>query len=208
MNFLPQLAAIAGVMLLACASPGPDMLAVTSHAFARRRAGLFAAAGIATSHVLWATLAVFGLGLILAQLAWLYEGIRIAGAIYLVYLGAKTLMSLRQSSGAAAAPAAAAKTASSAHSYRRGLLVGLTNPKAAAFFGSLFVTLLPAHAPMWVHGATVATVGAVSITWFTAMALLFSTGSVQRGYQKLRRPVDAVMGSVLVALGARLALDH
>ena len=208
MNFLPQLAAIAGVMLLACASPGPDMLAVTSHAFGRRRAGLFAAAGIATSHVLWATLAVFGLGLILAQLAWLYEGIRIAGAIYLVYLGAKTLMSLRQSSGAAAAPAAAAKTASSAHSYGRGLLVGLTNPKAAAFFGSLFVTLLPAHAPMWVHGATVATVGAVSITWFTAMALLFSTGSVQRGYQKLRRPVDAVMGSVLVALGARLALDH
>ncbi|WP_322011286.1 LysE family translocator [Paraburkholderia sp. J12] len=208
MNFLPQLAAIAGVMLLACASPGPDMLAVTSHAFARRRAGLFAAAGIATSHALWATLAVFGLGLILAQLAWLYEGIRIAGAVYLVYLGAKTLMSLRQSSGAAAAPAAAAKTASSAHSYRRGLLVGLTNPKAAAFFGSLFVTLLPAHAPMWVHGATVATVAAVSITWFTAMALLFSTGSVQRGYQKLRRPVDAVMGGVLVALGARLALDH
>jgi threonine efflux protein len=209
MSYLPQLAAIAGVMLLACASPGPDMLAVTSHAFARRRSGLFAAAGIATSHALWATLAVFGLGLILAKLAWLYEGIRIAGAIYLVYLGGKTLMSLRQSSaGANIAPAAAAKAASDAYSYRRGLLVGLTNPKAAAFFGSLFVTLLPGHAPTWVHGATVATVGSVSIVWFSAMALLFSTGSVQRGYQKLRRPVDAVMGGVLVALGARLALDH
>ncbi|RQH01134.1 LysE family transporter [Paraburkholderia dinghuensis] len=207
MSFLPQLAAIAGVMLLACASPGPDMLAVTSHAFAKRRAGLAAAAGIATSHALWAMLAVFGLGLILAQLAWLYEGIRIAGAVYLVYLGTKTLMSLRQSSGAVAAPNAA-KSTGSAHSYRRGLLVGLTNPKAAAFFGSLFVTLLPAHAPMWVHGATVVTVASVSICWFSAMALLFSTQSVQRGYQKLRRPVDAVMGSVLVALGARLALDH
>ncbi|WP_296650714.1 LysE family transporter [Paraburkholderia sp.] len=207
MNFLPQLAAIAGVMLLACASPGPDMLAVTSHAFARRRAGLFAAAGIATSHALWATLAVFGLGLILTQLAWLYEGIRIAGAVYLLYLGAKTLMSLRKSSGAVATPDAA-KSTGSAHSYRRGLLVGLTNPKAAAFFGSLFVTLLPAHAPAWVHGATIATVASVSICWFTAMALLFSTRSVQRGYQKLRRPVDAVMGSVLISLGARLALDH
>jgi threonine efflux protein len=207
MSFLPQLAAIAGVMLLACASPGPDMLAVTSHAFARRRAGLAAAAGIASSHALWATLAVFGLGLILAQLAWLYEGIRIAGAIYLLYLGAKTLMSLRQTSGTVAAPAAA-KSTGSAHSYRRGLLVGLTNPKAAAFFGSLFVTLLPAHAPMWVHGATIVTVASVSICWFSAMALLFSTPRVQRGYQKLRRPIDAVMGSVLVALGARLALDH
>lgn len=213
MNYAAQLAAIAGVMLLACVSPGPDMLAVTSHAFARRRAGVFAAAGIATSHALWATLAVFGLGLILARLAWLYEGIRIAGGLYLLYLGAKTLMGLREPAGApqaqaAAAPAAAAKSLRGAHAYRRGLLVGLTNPKAAAFFGSLFVTLLPAHAPLWVHGATVATVAAVSIGWFTSIALLFSTGSVQRGYAKLRRPIDALMGSVLVALGARLALDR
>lgn len=207
MSYLPQLAAIAGVMLLACASPGPDMLAVTSHAFARRRAGLFAAAGVSTSHALWATLAVFGLGLILTQLAWLYQGIRIAGAVYLLYLGVKTMMSLRESAGPAAAPDAA-KTTGAAQSYRRGLLVGLTNPKGAAFFGSLFITLLPAHAPMWVHGATIVTVASVSICWFSAMALLFSTRSVQRGYQKLRRPVDAVMGTVLIALGARLALDR
>jgi len=103
---------------------------------------------------------------------------------------------------------AAAKVASGAHAYRRGLLVGLTNPKAAAFFGSLFVTLLPAHAPLWVHGATVLTVATVSIGWFTSIALLLSTGSVQRRYAKLRRPVDALMGTVLVALGARLALDR
>ncbi|QGZ64060.1 LysE family translocator [Paraburkholderia acidisoli] len=207
MNFLPQLAAIAGVMLLACASPGPDMLAVTSHAFARRRSGLFAAAGIATSHGLWATLAVFGLGIVLTQLAWLYEGIRIAGAVYLLYLGVRILMSLRQEAGAAE-PAAAAQQTGAAYSYRRGLLVGLTNPKAAAFFGSLFVTLLPAHAPLWAHAATVATVAGVSICWFTAMALLFSTARVQRGYRKLRRPIDAAMGVVLVGIGARLALDH
>ncbi|SDE05290.1 LysE family transporter [Paraburkholderia lycopersici] len=207
MNFLPQLAAIAGVMLLACASPGPDMLAVTSHAFARRRAGLFAAAGIATSHALWATLAVFGLGLILAQLAWLYEGIRMAGAAYLLYLGARILLSLRQGAKAAG-PAVAAKQTGAAHAYRRGLLVGLTNPKAAAFFGSLFVTLLPAHAPMWAHGAMIATVAGVSVCWFSAMALLFSTDRVQRGYRKLRRPIDAVMGAVLVGIGARLALKR
>ena len=212
MNYAAQLAAIAGVMLLACISPGPDMLAVTSHAFARRRAGVCAAAGIATSHALWATLAVFGLGLILARLAWLYEGIRIAGGVYLLYLGARTLMGLRRPAGppqAAAAPAAAKSPSQSGmHAYRRGLLVGLTNPKAAAFFGSLFVTLLPAHAPLWVHGATIVTVAAVSVGWFTSIALLFSTGSVQRGYARLRRPVDALMGSVLVALGARLALDR
>lgn len=96
MSYLPQLAAVAGVMLLGCVSPGPDLIAVSSHALTKRRSGLFAAFGIATSHALWALLAVFGLGLILAQVAWFYGAIRIAGAVYLIYLGAKTLLSLRK----------------------------------------------------------------------------------------------------------------
>jgi threonine efflux protein len=204
MSYVPQLAAVAGVMLLACASPGPDMIAVTSHALAGRRPGLHAACGIATSHALWATLAVFGLGLILTELAWLYGAIRIAGAVYLVYLGVKTLMGLRKPS--TQLDTGAAPVRDGLHAYRRGVLVGLTNPKAVAFFGSLFVTLLPAHAPGWVHGATVVLVATVSVSWFTAMAVIFSTARVQRGYARLRKPIDAVMGTLLIGLGARLAM--
>jgi threonine efflux protein len=163
-----------------------------------------AALGIATSHALWATLAVFGLGLILTELAWLYGAIRIAGAAYLVYLGVKTLMGLRKPS--ARLDTGAPTVRGGSHAYRRGVLVGLTNPKAVAFFGSLFVTLLPAHAPGWVHGATVALVATVSVSWFSAMAVIFSTARVQRGYARLRKPIDAVMGALLIALGARLAM--
>jgi threonine efflux protein len=205
MSYLPQLATVGGVMLLACISPGPDLIAVTSHALAKRKTGLYAAAGISTSHAIWAALAIFGLGLIVAKLAWLYAAIRIAGAAYLIYLGGKTLLELRS----AASPAAtAAAPVTSAHAYRRGLVVGLTNPKAAAFFGSLFVTILPAHAPLGVHVATLAIVCAVSIAWFSAMAILFSTARVQTGYTRLRKPIDAVMGTVLLGLGAKLALER
>lgn len=206
MGYLPQLAAVAGVMLLGCISPGPDLIAVTSHALAKRRPGLFAAFGIATSHALWATLAVFGLGLILAQVAWLYGAIRIAGAVYLVYLGVKTLIGLRQP--ASPMDATATTVRSGTQAYRRGLMVGLTNPKASAFFGSLFVTVLPAHAPLWVHAATIGIVASISLGWFSAMALLFSTRRVQHGYTRLRKPIDAVMGTLLVGLGAKLAMDR
>ncbi|MBN3786195.1 LysE family transporter [Burkholderia sp. Ac-20353] len=206
MSYVPQLAAVGGVMLLACVSPGPDLIAVTSHALGNRRAGLFAAMGIATSHAVWAAMAIFGLGLIVAKLAWLYEAIRIAGAAYLIYLGVKTLWSLRKS--AQQPDPAVAPARSGAQAYRKGLLVGMTNPKAAAFFGSLFVTLLPAHAPSWMHGATLAIVVAVSLTWFCTMAVLFSTSRVQTGYAKLRKPIDAVMGTVLLGLGTKLALDR
>jgi threonine efflux protein len=206
MSYLPQLALVAGVMLLACASPGPDLMAVTSQALERRRAGLFAACGIATSHALWATLAIFGLGLILAQLAWLYGAIRVAGALYLIYLGIRMLAGLRQPAGKLEASAAAASSVFGA--YRRGLLVGLTNPKGAAFFGGLFVTVLPAHAPLWVHAATVAVVTIVSLGWFNAMAVVFSMQRVQNGYGRIRKIVDGTMGTILIALGAKLAFDR
>jgi len=207
MSYLPQLAVIAGVMLLGCISPGPDLLAVTSHALAKRRAGLLVAAGVASAHVVWAALAVFGLGLMLVQMAWLYELIRMAGAAYLVYLGAKMLLGLRQSARPLG-EANAVTTPGGVQAYRRGLLVGLTNPKSAAFFGSLFVTVLPAHAPWSIHAATIAIVGSISLAWFCTMAIVFSTPRVQHGYQRLRKPVDAVMGTILIGLGARLAISR
>jgi threonine/homoserine/homoserine lactone efflux protein len=206
MSYIPQLAAVAGVMLLGCISPGPDLIAVTSHALAKRRVGLFAALGIATSHALWAALAVFGLGLVLTQVAWLYGAIRIAGAVYLVYLGAKTLLGLRQS--ASQMEVAAMPVRSGLQAYQSGLVVGLTNPKAAAFFGSLFVTVLPAHAPLWVHVTTIGIVAGISLGWFGTMAVLFSTQRVQHNYNRFRKPIDAIMGTILIALGAKLAIDR
>lgn len=206
MTYLAELATVAGVMLLGCVSPGPDLMAVTSHALIRRSTGVFAALGIGTAHILLATLAIFGLGLILARLAWLYTAIRILGAAYLVYLGVKLLIGLRQPVRELDASNLAASSASLA--YRRGLTVGLTNPKGAAFFGSLFVTILPAQAPLWVHAATLGVVAAVSLSWFCTIAILFSTERVQRGYSRLRKPIDAAMGTILIGLGAKLAIDR
>jgi threonine/homoserine/homoserine lactone efflux protein len=67
-------------------------------------------------------------------------------------------------------------------------MVGLTNPKAAAFFGSLFVTVLPAHAPLWVQVATIGIVVSISLCWFSAMAMLFSPPRVQHGYTAYANP--------------------
>ncbi len=90
-------------------------------------------------------------------------------------------------------------------SLRKGLVVGLTNPKCAAFYGSLFGTFLPAQAPVWVHGATLGIVTMVVGAWFLTVALLFSSFKVQRNYRRLQRPIDAVMGTLLVILSVILS---
>jgi len=71
------------------------------------------------------------------------------------------------------------------------------------------VTILPAHAPLWVHGTTVRIVASVSCSWFVAVALLLlPTARMRAAYARVRRPIGALMGTILLGLGLRLALDR
>ena len=205
MEFLPQLSALAGVVVLACMSPGPDFVAVTSSALTSRKAGLGVAFGITVAVAVWATLAIAGLGLLLTQVAWLYEIIRLIGAVFLVYLGGRMLFSAWRHKGSEMriAPRTAGRS-----TVLTGFLVGMTNPKTAVFFGSLFVMLLPAQAPTWLYILTVALVAAITISWLGFLAFSFSMPRVRSTYVRIRRPVDALMGAALMALGARLVASR
>nr|WP_240164555.1 LysE family translocator [Pantoea sp. Ap-967] len=189
-------------MLLGCVSPGPDFIAVTSNALVSRKRGLGVALGTSVGIAIWAILAVIGLGVVLATVAWLYDAIRVVGAAYLLYLGGKMLLSARRPYQAMEVRTAK-RTDTPAP--RVGLLVSATNPKAAAFFGSFFITVLPVDAPSWVLVAAVVVVTVVSFVWFSTLALMFSTAGVRACYAKVRRPIDAIMGAILVGLGLRLA---
>lgn len=206
-DHLPQLLALSGIILLACASPGPDFVAVTSHALSERRCGMLVGLGITCAVAIWASLAVFGFGLLIQQFFWLYEGIRLAGAAYLIYLGARMLMgALRAPAGTQAI--AQAPRLGAGQAWRRGFLVGITNPKTATFFATLFVTLLPVGAPLWVYAAVVGVVVCITGTWMCLLASFFSVGIVRSAYARIRQPVDALMGAALVGLGVRMAASR
>ncbi|ESX61604.1 LysE family transporter [Mesorhizobium sp. M1060] len=203
MSYLPQFLTLASVFLLGAMSPGPDFVAVTSHALISRRAGFHVALGIAAAIMVWAALAMFGLGLVLTQIAWAHLAVRIAGAVYLGYLGSKILLSAWQ-----AQPPLAVSGAETTAPWRSGFVVGITNPKTAAFFASLFISVLPMQAPIWVQAVSLAIIGLVAMAWFGLVALMFSTRRVRSVYGSVRRPIDALLGVALIALSARIAVTH
>lgn len=204
MDYLPQLFTLSGIVLLACASPGPDFVAVTSNALNDRRSGMLVGLGIACAVVVWATLAILGFGLLIKELFWLYEAIRLAGAAYLIYLGARMLMAaFKAKNGESSIQGVACVGALQA--WRQGFMVGITNPKTATFFATLFVTVLPVGAPTWVYVSVVALVGLITAAWLGALAAFFSVGRVRSVYARVSRAVDALMGVALVGLGIRLA---
>jgi len=92
-----QLLIVAGVILLGVISPGPNFAVFTTMSMRiSRRAGLVGGIGLAAASGTWALLVVAGVGIIATRFPWLYAVIRIAGAIYLIWLGARMVLGARK----------------------------------------------------------------------------------------------------------------
>lgn len=206
MSFVAALATIGLVLLLGCMSPGPDFVAVTSQAFVDRRAALRVALGISLAITIWASLSVFGLAVLVSRFDILYSAIRWIGALYLIWLGIGLLHSGLQHAREPFGPGRAQTGPGRVAGIRRGLALGLTNPKAAVFFSSLFVTLLPIEAPLWVNLAVVGLAALTALGWFVFIALAFSSPRLQQAYRRLQRGIDTATGLLLVGIGLHLAL--
>ncbi|HKR45025.1 MAG TPA: LysE family transporter [Paraburkholderia sp.] len=198
-NYFNVLLALSGVLLLSVASPGPNFVIVTSTAVASRRAGLATGLGLAAASGTWAWIAIAGLSLIVTHVAWIGTGLRIAGAAYLIWLGAKMLLTARQPLQVAAQAGASGWAAA-----KKGYVVSMTNPKAIAFYGSIFALMVPAAAPRWLEVAVVVIAILISCAWYCSMALLASHPTVRQFLVRRKAALDSVVGVVLIGLGGRM----
>lgn len=209
MHYLPILLQIAVVYLVAIATPGPNFFLITQMSLAGRRGlGAVSALGVSTGSMMWATLAMLGVSALLQRVEWLYAGIRVGGAVYIVYFGIKLLRaSTRPNAMSVDAPAPETMphdAAAYVRAYRTGLLTSATNPKSCAFWTSVFAAMFPTHPPLWFCGAVLALIGLLACGWYGGVALMFATERTQRGYRRLRRPIDALCGTALVGFGTKL----
>jgi threonine/homoserine/homoserine lactone efflux protein len=194
------------VWLAALMTPGPDF-AATVHASVggSRRSGLAVGAGVTVGMAAWAITSVFGLHAVLQAFEGLAAVVRLTGAAYLTYIGARLLWVAwngERSDAHAAAPR------SIPDAFRHGLLTNLANPKALALFGSLFAVLVPPDAPPWFSLGFPAAVIVTTAGWYTLVAITMSSDVIGRGYRRVERAMNAVTGALFVAVGARLAAEQ
>lgn len=197
------MAELAGFLVVAAVvicTPGQDTALTIKNALAGgRRSGLATALGVALGQAVWTLAAAAGLVAILRASQPAFTALRLVGAAYLVYLGLQSLVvALRRQ------PLQAAVAARSAPggSLRQGLLSNLANPKMAVFFTSLlpqFGTALPA---LLGFGLLFSLLTGAWLAGY-AFAAARARGLLQR--DRVRRTLDAVAGTVLVALGLRVA---
>ena len=206
MEYALSLAGFAVVHLLAVISPGPSFaLTVQTSARAGRGAGLIVAVALSLGALLWAAAAMFGLQALFARFEWLYVGLRLAGAAYLIYLAIMLWRAAARQGDEK--PLETGPIRDPLRIFMHALLVQLANPKVMVFFGSIFVALLPPQAPIWVFAAVLGIVAVNEFWWYALVSLLFSAGPARGLYRRARAWIDRVTGSVLGLIGIRLALD-
>ena len=205
-NLTAALAGLALMHFLAAATPGPSIAMVSYLSASRsRRDGLLAASGIVVASLTWVVLCLAGVGALLIEAGALYRALRLLGAAYLVWLGARALL------GAArrprVGPAAPAIPLAARRPFLIGLMTTFSNPKSAVFWTSLFIVAVPPQAPAWFYAAILAIVLVQSSLWYGFVALALSTGTMRELYRRAARWLDGATGAVMVALGLRLAWE-
>lgn len=189
--------------------PGPSVLFVVGRALSMgRRAALFSVAGNAVGEYLQVVCVALGIGALMARSAALFNAVRLAGAAYLVFLGARAILTRRQASLAADRPR-------TLPGRRRilwdGAVVGLSNPKTLAFFlavlpgfvdraaGSVALQLLLLGL-VWV---------AIALASDSAWALAAGQARTWLGRSRRRREaLGATGGAAMIGLGVYLAVSR
>ena len=196
-----------GVAIAVVVIPGPDMALVARNVFRYGRSAGFATSfGICTGILGWAVAAVLGIATILATSSVAFTLLKLAGAAYLVYLGISTL---RSPHAFAPIEGIERRGLPAAQAYAQGLVSALLNPKLGVFFLTLLPQFIAPGEASAVKALQLAVVfDLIGIAWLlTYSAILGALGNVL-GRGTAQRVIRWVSGTVLVALGVRVAIER
>ncbi|MEP0944428.1 MAG: LysE family translocator [Rhizobiaceae bacterium] len=187
-------------------APGPNFLAVASAALGQGRlAGMAVAAGVACGVFFWVILVAFGLGSLLELVPSALTALKIAGGLYLLYLGIRGLNAAIN--GEAVTLAVDKKHHDLRRNWLTGVLVVVTNPKAALMWIAM-ATILFAGGGTWVHVLLFGPIGAASaMAVYGLYAWLFSTNVAVRGFQRFSRVFEYSFASLFGLFGGKLLWD-
>jgi threonine/homoserine/homoserine lactone efflux protein len=208
-----DLLAFLGLAVVVIVTPGPDTaLTIRNTMSGGRIAGIGTAVGVSSGEAIWTLATAAGVSALVVASEPAFLALKYAGAAYLVFLGLQTLARAVRPTARreteAAAPSARSRLAPRA-ALRQGVISNLANPKMAVFFTSLLPQFTPSTGPAFPVLLSLGLIFCVmTFAWLVVYATAVDRLSELLARSGVRRAIDAAMGTVLVALGGRLALER
>lgn len=188
--------------------PGPDTAIVTKNTLSvGKSGGLKTALGICCALLIHTSAAVLGLSAIIVKSAVLFSVFKYVGAVYLIYLGVKTVWSLRKKEEVSI-EMNTKKQFENTSCFKQGFLTNILNPKIAVFFLTFLPQFVDAGSdtfiPFLLMGITYTVLTAI---WFLLFIYLINQISAFMKKPKTQNLIEGFTGTILIGFGIKLALE-
>jgi len=189
--------------------PGPDTAIVTKNTITAGKAGgLKTVFGICCALLIHTSAAVLGLSALIVKSAFLFSIFKYVGAIYLIYLGVKTLCSLKKKEAAASVEINSIGTSVSSTCYKQGFLTNLLNPKVAILFLTFFPQFVESKSNTILPFLTMGMIYILlTIIWSILYVYLIHQISTFMKKPKTQSMIEGITGTILVGFGIKLFLE-
>lgn len=202
LEYWDELCSVVTVILVGVMSPGPDWAIVIKNSLKNsRRAGMWAALGIAMGVIVHISYCILGIGMLLSQCHLLFKGVKFIGGSYLCFLGYKGLRSKSEAINLDVKEMEVQDKKNHFTAFKEGVFTNIFNPKCTLFFLSLFSLVIDPITPIYVQILYGLAAVIVTAVWFCLLALVFSH---EKFYEKLfpiQHWIQRFFGMLLIFLG-------
>lgn len=206
MEYLPLILSVTLINLFAAMSPGPDFVMCVKNAVTySRKVGILTGIGIGLGLSIHIAYCMAGVGLIISKSIIIFNIIKALGAIYLVYMGIKSILVKKSKMNVEENQKKIDLSAWGA--IKSGFLTNVLNPKATLFFLALFSMVIGPHVPTTVKIMISVIMILTAMIWFTIVSFLFSQSWVRTKFLRFEKAINVTFGGLLIALGI-IAFTH
>jgi threonine/homoserine/homoserine lactone efflux protein len=193
--------AFIGLCLVLAMTPGPDTFLVLRFSLQDSRAGLAAAAGSALGSMVWAFAIAAGLASLLEESATAYRIVKIAGGLYLIYLGLRVLLRRRQTMASDPSKRPTGSRSGVA-AFGSGVLSCVLNPKVGLFFLAIVPQFVTTDSAVFASFLTLGVIdSAVAFVWLVVIAFIAARAVVWLRRPRVTAMLNRVNAGVLTAFG-------
>lgn len=187
------------IRILSGLSPGPDFFLVMKNSLGfGRRIGIATALGVASALFVHVTYTILGFTYIIEKIPSVFIAIKIAGSLYLLWLGFHAIRSVKQNKEQEEQGLKINEDKNVKQGFREGFICNVLNPKAALFFLSIFSQFISADTDSWLRWAYGTEIVIAVGLWFIFISTVISYQKFRNYYERYSHWFDRCLGAILI----------
>ena len=202
---IEQFLTVVIIHFFAVISPGPDFAVVVKQSIKfGKKSGIITSLGISIGILFHVFYCIIGIGLLISNNIFLFNLIKIIGAIYLSYLGITAIFKKKINIFTSSNKSSNLFVNYLNKPFLIGLFTNIFNPKATLFFVSLFSIVIDSHSSIYLQIFYGLWMSIITGFWFVIVSLLITSNYFKKIITEYSTIIDRLLGLVLIYISIKI----